>query len=103
MIETGVFVLEGGDHRENRLAFLIRLNSSGGKRSTVVDSVYREGDFLFDISGAQEIAVKGMDNPVLGDGVHRPEGSLCHHLTPENASVRLPLAGCREDVFTGSS
>jgi hypothetical protein len=35
--------------------------------------------------------------------VHCPEGSLCHHLTPENASVGLPLAGCREDVFTGSS
>ena len=67
-----------------------------------MDAVDREGDFLFDISGAQEIAVEGVNDAVLRDGVHCPERSLSHHLAAKDAPVRLPLAGGREDVFTSA-
>jgi hypothetical protein len=50
--------LEGGNHRENRLATLKSLNASGAERATIAKSVNREGYWQVDVSRSKEVAVQ---------------------------------------------
>jgi hypothetical protein len=58
VFQARIVILEGGDHREDRLAFLVGLDSARGERATIVNSVHGKSDVIGNVSGTEKVAVK---------------------------------------------
>ena len=102
VFEALVFVLEGGDHREDRHAVLVALGAAGRERPAVMDALHRERDRVLDVAGPQEVAVHRVHVPLVGHGAHRRDEGLREHLSAEHAPVRHPLGRSGEDVLAGA-
>jgi hypothetical protein len=102
VFESVVDVLERRDHREDRQPVLVGLRAAGGERPAVVDALDRERDRQGDVARPQEVAVQGMNEPVVWNGALGGDERLGEHLASEDPALRHPLALAGEDVFVRS-
>jgi len=91
--------LEGGDHREDRYAFLEGLSPSCGEGATVVDPIDREGHPSGRIAGAEEVAVHRMRRAPVVDGAFCGDDRLSEHLAAEDSPEGHRLRDAGEDVL----
>jgi len=103
-------LLEGGDHRQDRLTVLDRRHPAGRERVAVTHRLDGEPDGMAVVPGAHEVGVQRVDPARRGpvcrapatatgrpDGPPRGDDRLGEHLAAEHAAVRLPLAPADED------
>ena len=98
VVEPGLLLLEGRDHRQDRLAALQRVRPAGAERAAVAQPLDRERDGLAHVAGAQEVAVQRVREPAVGDRPPGGEERLREHLTAEHAPARLRQAAPGELV-----
>src|SRR5699024_12699870 len=79
-------------------ALLIRMHSSCRERSSVPEPLDTELDGLADVPGTQEVAVQGMDVPVLRESGRRGHDALCEDLPTVDPAIGCVLAGADEEI-----
>ena len=92
VVEAGLVLLEGRDHRQDRLSALQRVRAAGAERTAVPQPLDGERDGFAHVAGAQEVAVQGVRQPGLGHRAARGEERLREHLAAEHPPARLRQA-----------
>ena len=101
VVEAGLVLLEGRDHRQDRLATLQSVRAAGAERAAVPEALDGERDGLADVARPQEVPVQGVRQPVGRDRAPGGEQRLREHLTAEHPSARLRQAAPAEQVGGG--